>query len=101
MANDNTKWFHLNRHNALSACEHCQGIIRHEPWCMFVAPAVLYAYEIVADPSKLTTGDALILHALGVAWDDKQASVSELIPGTCPAVDVMLEMAHLGMACRA
>jgi hypothetical protein len=33
MANDNLKWFHLNRYNALAACEHCQGVIRHEPWC--------------------------------------------------------------------
>jgi hypothetical protein len=39
------------------------SLIRHEPWCMFVAPIVLYAYEIVADPSKLTIGDALVLHA--------------------------------------
>jgi hypothetical protein len=68
---------------------------------MFVAPIVLYAYEIVADPSKLTIGDALVLHALCVAWDKNQASVSELIPDACPAVDVMLEMAHRGMACRA
>jgi hypothetical protein len=45
----------------------------------FVAPIVLYAYEIVADPSKLTIGDALMLHALGVAWDEKQARLSELM----------------------
>ena len=34
--------------------------------CITLDPVVYYAYEIVADPSKLTVGDALILHALGV-----------------------------------
>ena len=99
MAFDNTKWFHLNRYNALAACEHCRGIIRHEPWCMLVAPIVSYAYEIVTDPSKLTVGDALMLHALGVAWDETK--VGEPLPDTCPGVDLMLEMANFGMACRA
>jgi hypothetical protein len=27
-----------------------------------------YAYQIVADATKITAGDALILHSLGVAW---------------------------------
>lgn len=60
--------FHRNRYTAQSACEHCQGIIRHESWCITVDRMVYYAYEIVADPSKLTVGDAIILHSLGVAW---------------------------------
>lgn len=60
--------FHRNRYSADSACEHCEGIIRHEPWCISIDPAVYYAYQIVADPSKLTPGDALILHSLGASW---------------------------------
>lgn len=33
---------------------------------------VYYAYQIVADPSKLTLGDSLILHSLGVTWEGKK-----------------------------
>ena len=31
---------------------------------------VLYACEAVVDAGKLSEGDRLILHALGVAWTD-------------------------------
>lgn len=64
--------FHSNRYTAQSACEHCQGIIRHERWCITVHRAVYYAYEIVADPSKLAIGDAIILHSLGAAWGENR-----------------------------
>lgn len=60
--------YHSNRYNAQAACEHCEGIIRHESWCITVDPVVYYAYQVVADPGKLTAGDALILHSLGVTW---------------------------------
>ena len=63
--------FHGNRYNAAAACEHCQGIIRHQPWCITQDAMVYYAYQIVADPTKLTIGDALILHSLGVVWGGK------------------------------
>ena len=66
-----TTRYHSNRYNAQAACEHCEGIIRHEPWCITLDPLVYYAYQIVADPSKLTAGDALILHSLGVTWAGK------------------------------
>jgi hypothetical protein len=36
--------FHRNRYSADSACEHCEGIIRHEPWGISIDPAVYYAY---------------------------------------------------------
>ena len=100
MPTNNVKWYHANRYNPLP-CEHCEGMIRHEPWCMFVAPAVLYAFEIVDDPNRLTLEGALMLHGMGVAWDKKQPSIGEMIPNTCPAFELMLEMASLGMACRA
>jgi hypothetical protein len=61
-------WFHSNRYSAQSACEHCGGVVRHESWCITIDPVVYYAYQIVLDPSKLTLADALMLHALGVAW---------------------------------
>ncbi len=95
MTSNILKWYHLNRHNTLP-CQHCDGIICHLPWCMCIDPYVLYAYEIVAEPSKLTIGDALMLHALGVAWDEK--GIEELTPDFCPAMDLMLDMPHLGVA---
>ncbi|MGA2356609.1 MAG: hypothetical protein ABSG02_19115 [Terriglobales bacterium] len=63
--------YHSNRYSAEAACEHCEGIIRHEPWCITRDPIVYYAYQIVMDPSKLTVGDALILHSLGATWGEK------------------------------
>jgi hypothetical protein len=60
--------YHSNRYNAQAACEHCEGIIRHEPWCITLDPLVYYAYQIVADAGKISVGDALILHSLGVSW---------------------------------
>ena len=101
MTDREVRWYQFTRYDALSACEHCEGVARHEPWCMFVAPIGSCACHIEVDPSKLTIGDALILHALGVAWDETHTGVSELIPDACPAVDLMLELAHLGLACRA
>ena len=69
MARDNvTTWYHSNRYTAQSACEHCKGIVRHHPWCITVNPAVYYANEIILNPDKLTTADAIMLHSLGVTW---------------------------------
>ncbi len=61
-------WYHSYKYSAQAAREHCEGIIRHEPWCVRVDPIVCYAYQIVADSGRLTPGDALALHALGVKW---------------------------------
>ena len=69
--NEPTIRYHSKRSSAEAACGHCKGIIRHERWCITVDPAVYYAYQIVADPSKLTVGDALILHSLGAIWEEK------------------------------
>jgi hypothetical protein len=35
-----TSKFHSNRYHALAACEHCAGVIRHEPWCITRDPMV-------------------------------------------------------------
>jgi len=61
-------WYHCNRYSADSACKHCGGVVRHEPWCITRNPRVLYSYQVIADPAQLTLHDQLILHALGVAW---------------------------------
>jgi glycerol-3-phosphate cytidylyltransferase-like family protein len=60
--------YHSNRYNAQSACQHCEGVIRHERWCLTLNPVVHYACEIVVYPDKLTIGDAIILHSQGVLW---------------------------------
>jgi hypothetical protein len=71
MSDNNLAILHSNRYNEQSACPHCEGVVRHEPRCITLHPAVYYAYQIIADPSKLSVGDALILHSLGVIWGGK------------------------------
>jgi hypothetical protein len=61
-----------NQYSAESACGHCDGVIRHEPWCITQNASVRYAYQAVSDPQNLSPGDHLILHALGVAWTPKR-----------------------------
>jgi len=69
--------YHSNQNNAVTTCEHCGGVVRHEKWCITCDPAVQYAYQVVVDPGKMTAGDRIILHALGVAW------VKNLCTGAC------------------
>jgi hypothetical protein len=69
-----TTWQHSNKYSAEAACEHCEGVVRHELWCITRSSDVLYAYEAVLDADKLTEGDRLILHALGVTWTGKVGS---------------------------
>ena len=59
-----------SQHNAASACAYCMGVQGHESWCATCDPNVNYAYQIVLDPLKITLGDSLILHSLGVTWSD-------------------------------
>lgn len=61
-------WYHSPQYNAESKCQHCGGVIRHERWCMTCDPFVRYAFEIVRNSDRLTPGDRLNLHALGVEW---------------------------------
>jgi hypothetical protein len=53
-----------NQYSTDSACWHCGEVIRHEPWCITQNLGVLYAYQVVSDPSHLSPADHLILHAL-------------------------------------
>jgi len=68
MVNSSSIWRNSNRSTVEAACDHCGKILRHEGWCITLNPFVQYAYEIILDPSRLTIGDAIILHSLGVAW---------------------------------
>jgi hypothetical protein len=71
MKNINSE-YHANKFNSESACPHCEGIFDHAAWCVTQHAEIGYAYRIVADASKITAGDSLILHSLGVAWADVQ-----------------------------
>ena len=63
---------HSNKYSADSACGHCDGVLRHEPWCVTQNASVQYAYKVISGPSHLSRVDHLILHALGAAWTAKK-----------------------------
>jgi hypothetical protein len=63
-------WMHSNRYSADKSCEHCDGVIRHESWCITRSHLIRYAYQAVLDANQMSTGDQIILHALGVRWAD-------------------------------
>jgi hypothetical protein len=63
---------HSNQCSADSACGHCDGIIRHEPWWITQNASVQYAYRAVSGTGQLNPGDHLILHALGAAWSGQR-----------------------------
>jgi hypothetical protein len=67
-AQDQLPLHHSNQYSADSACEQCDGVIRHEAWCSTQNARVHYAYQAVLDPDQLNLGDCLSLHALGAAW---------------------------------
>jgi hypothetical protein len=63
---------HANRYSADSACANREGIVSHEAWCSSKNARVRYAFEVALYPDRLTTQDTLILHALGVIWNDSK-----------------------------
>ena len=65
-------WYQGNQYNIQSPCGHCGGTVRHERWCITRDPLVRYAYRVVEEPEKLSYADNLILHALGVLWDENR-----------------------------
>ena len=60
--------FHSNRYSSDRTCEHCEGTIRHEPWCITNNELIRYAYQAVLNADTLSAGDHISLHALGVRW---------------------------------
>lgn len=67
MANE-SRLYHSNRSSAESACLHCGGIVRHQPWCLTRNENVIYAFAVALGLRQLTPEDQLLLHALGVSW---------------------------------
>lgn len=68
-------WFDSNRYTADLSCEYCRSAEHHEFWCITQNLEVLRAWQAVLDPAKLSLHDELILHALGVAWVDKNHAI--------------------------
>lgn len=54
MSHNKAALYHSNGYNAQAACEHCEGIIRHELWCQTLNPVVCYAYQIVVSSDLKT-----------------------------------------------
>ena len=67
MSNANSV-YNSKQYKTKAACALCEGVFAHESWCAARDPGASYAFQIVVDASKITTGDSLILHSLGVAW---------------------------------
>lgn len=55
-----------------STCSQCGGIVLCNRWCKSVNPFVRYAYDAVLHPDHLSSGDRIILHALGVRWNSER-----------------------------
>ena len=49
-------------------CARCGGFVLCESWCESVNACVRYARDVVLHPSRLSFGDRILLHALGVLW---------------------------------
>ena len=63
---------HSNRYSADSSCAYCEGVVRHESWCATQNANSYYAFEAVLDPTQLSVGDEVTLHALGVVWSTER-----------------------------
>lgn len=73
MSDESAARFHCNRYSARAACHHCDGVVRHEQWCIMLNTEVSYAHRIVKDSAALSIGDFLILHSLGAVWSTEPA----------------------------
>ena len=70
---DNLDSILYTKRHSDAECKYCHSIFDHAPWCATQNSTVLYAYQIVAESSRLTEGDSLVLHSLGVKWEPSEA----------------------------
>jgi len=52
MSHNKAALYHSNGYTAQAACEHCEGIIRHELWCQTLNPVVCYACKLLSLPTN-------------------------------------------------
>jgi hypothetical protein len=57
-----------NKYDVAACCTICEGVVRHEPWCVIINKDVEYAFLLAVDPAIITEGDQIGLHSLGVRW---------------------------------
>ena len=55
--------------NQLTGCPICSGVVVHEGWCFVSWRHVAASVRVVP---KVSIEDELILHALGVAWEEEK-----------------------------
>ena len=67
-ARQQTELSRSNQNATGGTCSHCAGVAVHETWCVTRNAFVRYAYAAISGNGRLTLGDKLSLHGLGVAW---------------------------------
>jgi hypothetical protein len=61
-------WRIANKYDAAGCCTICNGVVRHERWCVIVNKDMEYAFLLAVNPTIITEGDTIELHSLGVLW---------------------------------
>ena len=61
-------WRVSNKYDVACRCSICNGVVRHEPWCVMVNKEMEYAFLFAVNPTIITQGDTIELHSLGVLW---------------------------------
>ena len=61
-------WLVSNKYDAADCCTICNGVVRHEPWCVMVNKEMEYVFLLTVNPTIITEGDTIELHSLGVLW---------------------------------
>jgi hypothetical protein len=59
MSHNEAAFYHSNGYSAQAACEHCDGIIRHERWYRTLNPVVGYACKIVVSADGRSNRNSL------------------------------------------
>lgn len=60
---------HENQYSADKACKHCEGIVRHENWCITRNALVWYANAVIEEPVIMSDFDLGILKAYRIRWN--------------------------------
>ena len=71
------KQWYQNNGPVSACCGHCNGVLRHETWCITRNANTAYAFRAVMDSDNLSQEDKFLLHALGVCWVGKSTQAEE------------------------
>jgi hypothetical protein len=73
-------WYQSNAAVSSVNCRHCNGVLRHESWCITRNANTAYAFRAVQDSDNLSQQDKCMLHSLGVSWNGKAPQTEEREP---------------------